>query len=179
MIQEPVNFENLRIDVGQLPDMDHLQYERISKEYFWSKLIRTIINLLWITLIYFIAAYALRDQIPLWIRQTIPVLLLVWWIFSIFRSYKLYTKKAYAIRFHDINYKSGWLWQRKTTIPFNRIQHCELSSGPIDRIFDLTELHVYTAGGSHSDLTIPGLKTEVGERLKKLVLQKIGDDEEE
>lgn len=179
MMEESAPFKNEVVDLDSLPSLEHIEYQPIARQYFWSQLLATLLRLLWITLFYFIMAFALRENIPLWIRQLVPALLLVWWIFSVFRTYKTYKKKAFAVRERDIHYKSGWIWKRKTTIPFNRIQHCELSSGPIDRMFDLSELHVYTAGGSHSDLTIPGLQTEMGQQLKKLILQKIGSDEEE
>ncbi|MDX1684974.1 MAG: PH domain-containing protein [Saprospiraceae bacterium] len=175
--QEP--FKNLPVDLETLPRVDEIEYRSIAPQYFWTRLIGALIRLLWITLMYFIVAYALRESIPLWIRQIVPWLLLVWWVFSIFRVYKTYKKKAFAIRDRDIHYKSGWIWRRKTTIPFNRIQHCEVSSGPLQRMFDLCEVHVFTAGGSHSDLTIPGLTTDTGHRLKKFILEKIGSDEEE
>lgn len=176
---EGQEFSNPEINIEGLPRLEHIAYQPISSKYFWSMLIRALIRLSWVTLIYFIAAYALRETIPLWVRQTIPWLLLVWWLWSFFSVYKTFKKKAFALRDKDIHYKSGWIFRRKTTIPYNRIQHCELSSGPIDRIFDLTNLQVYTAGGSHSDLSIPGLSTEVGDSLKKFILHKIGIDEEE
>jgi membrane protein YdbS with pleckstrin-like domain len=44
---------------------------------------------------------------------------------------------GYAIREKDITYQSGWLWKSMTTIPFNRVQHCDIRQGLIDRQFGL------------------------------------------
>ncbi len=58
------------------------------------------------------------------------------------------------------------------TIPFNRIQHTEISRGPIERKYELSTLKIYTAGGSTSDLSIPGLEAEEAEQLKEFVAKK-------
>jgi hypothetical protein len=87
--------------------------------------------------------------------------------------------KGYAIRQLDISYKKGWLWRSVTTIPFNRVQHCDIKQGLIERQFNLSNLNVYTAGGQNSDLTIPGLEFEMAEKYKAFILNTISSDEEE
>ena len=87
--------------------------------------------------------------------------------------------KGYAIRQRDIIYKKGWLWKSVTTVPFNRVQHCDIKQGLIERQFNLSSLNVYTAGGQNSDLTIPGLEFEMAEKYKAFILKTISSDEEE
>ena len=179
MTPEMDQFENRVISFDDLPSLESIEYHELSKGYFYAKLIGVGIGLGWFTFVYFVLAYILRDEIPLWVRQTVPWILLVWWIFSLIRVYKTYKKKAFALRDRDVHYKTGWIWRRQTTLPYNRIQHCELSSGPIDRVFGLAEIHIYTAGGSNSDITIPGLEIDRAKRIKKMILSKISSDEEE
>lgn len=83
-----------------------------------------------------------------------------------------YRKRSYALRERDLTYKKGWIFSTMITIPFNRIQHTEISRGPIERKFDLSTLKIYTAGGSTSDLSIPGLETDEAEQLKEFVAKK-------
>ena len=71
-----------------------------------------------------------------------------------------------ALRENDISYKSGLLFFTMTSIPLNRLQHCEVSQGPLGRLFDLASVKIYTAGGSTSDLSIGGLKKEAAHRLR-------------
>ena len=78
---------------------------------------------------------------------------------------------GYAIREKDITYKSGWLWKSMTTIPFNRVQHCDLRQGILDRRFGLSKLTIYTAGGQSTDLMIPGLLPDTAEKLKAFILR--------
>jgi membrane protein YdbS with pleckstrin-like domain len=61
-----------------------------------------------------------------------------------------------------------------TAIPYNRIQHVETSSTPLDRKFDIAALQLFTAGGSGGDLKISGLGADVAERLRVYILDKIG-----
>jgi len=83
-----------------------------------------------------------------------------------------YRKRSYALRERDLTYKKGWIFSTMITIPFNRIQHTEISRGPIERKYELSTLKIYTAGGSTSDLSIPGLEAEEAEQLKEFVAKK-------
>src|SRR5699024_1739747 len=68
-----------------------------------------------------------------------------------------FLKKAYAFREHDVLFKSGVIATTTTIIPYNRIQHVSLHEGFIDRKFALGEEQIFTAGGSGSDIEIPGI----------------------
>jgi membrane protein YdbS with pleckstrin-like domain len=65
-----------------------------------------------------------------------------------------------------------------TSVPFNRIQHSEINQGPLDRAYNLASLNIYTAGGSSSDLTIPGLPYDQAVKLREFVAKKSADDEQ-
>jgi len=77
---------------------------------------------------------------------------------------------GYAGRVKDISFKSGWLWLAVTPVPFNRVQHCDIRQGILDRKYGLARLTIYTAGGQSSDLMIPGLLPDVAEKLKAHIL---------
>ena len=85
-------------------------------------------------------------------------------------------RKGWAMRELDLVYRSGVLWRAEHAVPFNRVQHVETASTPLDRAFDVATLHLYTAGGSGSDLTIHGLAADVAERLRLFVLERAGAD---
>ncbi len=74
----------------------------------------------------------------------------------------------------DIVFKSGVIWRSVTAIPFNRIQHVETSSTPLDRRFGLANLQIFTAGGSGGDLRISGLGSGAAEQLRIYILDKVG-----
>ena len=84
---------------------------------------------------------------------------------------KGFKKRGYALRQRDITYKKGFLIHSQTTIPFNRVQHCETTQGPLSRAFGLMSLKVFTAGGASSDLRISGLRPEEANRLKDFITE--------
>ncbi|MEM7514006.1 MAG: PH domain-containing protein, partial [Bacteroidota bacterium] len=91
--------------------------------------------------------------------------------------YKGFPFKGYAIREYDVSYTSGWLWKNLISVPFNRIQHVSMGQGFIEKGFNLAHIKVYTAGGSSSDLSIPGLRPDDANRLKEFITNKIKEKE--
>lgn len=86
--------------------------------------------------------------------------------------YKGFSRRSYALREKDITYRKGWLFSSTTTIPFNRIQHSEVAQGPLERSYQLSTLKIYTAGGSTSDLSVPGLEAEEAQKLRDFIAKK-------
>ncbi len=173
-----MEFINEQIDVEGLPDYAKVQTEKLAKDYLKVILIvRGLVSFLFIAGI--IVAAILMKDIPImlrWISTSIVILIFVWYFAM---SRRTYYSRSYAVRQKDILYKKGLLFRSTTVIPFNRIQHLEVVSGPVDRFYDLASLKIYTAGGVQSDLSIPGLINSDASRLKSFILSKTAHDEEE
>ncbi|MFT4533782.1 MAG: membrane protein YdbS with pleckstrin-like domain [Saprospiraceae bacterium] len=172
-------FSNEQIYPLELPKMAILEYSPLEKNLLKA-------DIIWSVLFYgigFIASLALRFifemewmidfGIYIWIGLGILTLITFAFIYYEFQ------RKSYAIRQKDIVYNSGLFWQSSIVIPFNRVQHCEVSQGPIDRFYNLAELKIFTAGGASSDLSISGLSPESAARIKDFIVIKTGIDEEE
>jgi len=82
--------------------------------------------------------------------------------------------RGFALRERDIHYRSGIVWKKTVSLPFNRIQHIEVESGPIERFFNLSTLKFFTAGGSRTDMKIPGLSPDRSGRLRAHLIEKAG-----
>ena len=93
--------------------------------------------------------------------------------FTFFIQFFGFKKRKYVVREKDISYKSGLLFKKTTTVPFNRIQHLEIDQGPVSRFFDLAVLSVFTAGNSSDDLKISGLKKDQAEKIKEFISNQI------
>ena len=80
-------------------------------------------------------------------------------------------RQGYVVRERDILYKSGVLWLVVKAVPFNRVQHTRIDSGPLDRRFGLANLSIFPAGaGGHR---IRGLGADAAERLRAYVSARI------
>ena len=94
------------------------------------------------------------------------VLLLTW-------APRRYQLTGYVLNPAEVHYRTGALWRKQVSVPVNRIQHVEISQGVIERSLGLAKLVLYTAGGSGSDLAIPGLPLTTAEALRAQLLQQV------
>jgi len=165
-------FQNPEIDLNTLPGVDQLEWQGLHPAF--RRRLRVHIG---IVLLIIGIAFAIPIFIPgvpifviatLWSSFTIvAAALLVWPAIAV-------PRRGYVLRDKDIVFRKGILWRSVTAIPFNRIQHVETSSDPLDRKFDLATLQLFTAGGSGGDLKIDGLGKDVAEQLRSFILKKIG-----
>jgi membrane protein YdbS with pleckstrin-like domain len=156
--------ENLQLEKSELPLLENVDYSPHPKDYRDMRL-----------LILMIVMFLLSG---FWIMQLVflnmGVIFLIWaGLLSIIllEEIKGFKKRGYALRQRDITYKKGFLIHSQTTIPFNRVQHCETTQGPLSRAFGLMSLKVFTAGGASSDLRISGLRPEEANRLKDFITE--------
>ena len=88
-----------------------------------------------------------------------------------------FAKKGFAIREHDVIFKSGVISETTTIVTNNRVQHVALHQGILSRIFGLASIELFTAGGSSSDLKISGLLLDDAKKIKESVSLKINEIE--
>lgn len=172
-------FSNNQIDSTKLPSLSDIEYKGLQKEYLNAEIITQIIIWVIVLLVSFGSRFFMDDEVPSWTSLVLLGITLLLAIMSFLITIYGFRRKQYALRERDIIYSSGLFWRSKTVIPFNRVQHAEVMQGPIDRLFNLSKLLVYTAGGSSSDLSIPGLSPEEAESIKHFILVKTISDEEE
>lgn len=171
-------FENPEIAHEDLPQVETVTWQGMDSKFTRRLLTEAALALVFVTVgvaglqVVFNIAFADENlAINLgWLWLLVPLLaipLLAWPLISVPRI-------GYALRDKDIIYKSGVFWQTVTAIPFNRIQHVEKNSTPLDRRFAIANLQIFTAGGSGGDLKIHGLPAELAERLRVFILEKVG-----
>ena len=174
-----MEFSNQQIVESELPSVLDIKYRSIQKKYRTVSIIAATIFALIILAIPLTINILSGDT---WFYDYIIYIMGAWLLFYCFLillSFKGYHHKGYAMRERDIIFKKGWIWRSSTIVPFNRVQHTEIEQGPIERLFRLSVLKIFTAGGSSSDLKIPGLLPETANRLKDYIQNKVGRDEEE
>jgi len=175
-------FENSQVDIQQLPTIEDIEYQRLAPAYLKVKYISSIIFfVIMLALILYLRTYPLVYEHPT-LANGLLGLWAVWAIINLSLVKATYNVEGYALREKDIVHVKGLITRRQTALPFNRVQHCEIKAGPIQRYFKLKSLEVYTAGGSSSDMRINGLEGDNAQRLKEFIIQTTGQkrsDEEE
>jgi membrane protein YdbS with pleckstrin-like domain len=70
-----------------------------------------------------------------------------------------------------IEIHSGVFWKRRQYVPRSRIQHTDVSQGPLQRRFELGAMTLHTAGTHNATIRIDGLShTRANELRDQLVL---------
>jgi len=116
--------------------------------------------------------WLIRDKILWWTWIAVLAPISIFWAWAVIYPYLAYKKRNYMLREHDITYTTGLIWRNEVTITYNRIQHLEVSQGPIQKFFKLASLQLFTAGGQKSDMGISGLKPETAQKIKAWVAKK-------
>lgn len=163
-------FKNQQIDINDLPRMEDVDYIKPQKSFLVLTLLKSIAFWLFLLVMFLLSSFAAKQEFP----HLIPYAKYVFYPFallSILLTWISYYKRGHALRDCDIIYKEGVLFNNTTTISFNRVQHCEISQGPLEQVFDLFTLKVFTAGGQSSDLEIPGLDEQSANGLKEFIVQ--------
>jgi membrane protein YdbS with pleckstrin-like domain len=170
------HFENLSVDPNELPGLSDFEFKAIDRGYLKVSILSSILLFLIFVagVIAIIVFSEIEDKAIYYLISLSSIVILFSLNFII--TILGFKKKKYALRQRDIIYTKGLIWTVRTTVPFNRIQHAELKQGPIERIYKLNSLKIYTAGGQSSDLVIPGLPEEVALNIKDFVLKKTAED---
>jgi membrane protein YdbS with pleckstrin-like domain len=166
-------FTNLPIDIAALPAAAELELKPMPPEYRREVITQCALTVLLITLLATVpfVLRALFDEHNPWLWLIPLLVLLVGVLFSVL-AVKRAATKGYALREHDMAFEVGLFWRKRVMLPINRVQHVEVSSGPLQRHFGLASLKFFTAGGASVDLNIDGLLRDEAEQLRDLILRK-------
>ena len=166
-------FTNEVIDTKQLPRYEEVQLTPLHPKYLKVVLINSSLFIAVLVIGYFLLLIFDKENISPKFSIQLAIAVVVVSILKLFFSILGFKKKAYAFRNHDVIYRSGIISTNTMVIPYNRVQHVALHEGFISRIFGLAKVEIFTAGGSSSDLEIPGIEKEEAENIKQLLMGKI------
>lgn len=171
----PAGFSNEAVASDTLPDFRAVELEAVSARFApYATLSSALFWLLLIGVTVVGPRLPMVDiELPAWL-PVIPVAALLWfggiaWLDA--------RRRGWALREHDLIYRSGLIWRRTAILPFARIQHVETASGPLERAFGLMRVKCYTAGGMAADLSVEGLERDSARRVRQHLLEQIRDDD--
>ncbi len=166
-------FTNAVIEVNDLPRAEEVVLQKVHPAYLrtlqitWGIIFLLLLGVL-ITIYILVKPLHNFWAIGIGLGAYTILLLVTTWIIRL--SYRI---KEYAVREKDVLYRTGWLIQRFHLVPFNRMQHCVVEAGPIDRKYGLASISIYTAASEGKDITIHGLPLADAEKLKELIISHI------
>ena len=99
---------------------------------------------------------------PRWVQILLPVLWLAFVLFAAWHSYRwparAYQHTSYRVDDQGVEIRKGVYWRVVINVPRSRVQHIDVSQGPIERRYGLGTLVIYTAGTDHAKVELEGLE---------------------
>lgn len=170
------DFSNRQLGLAELPDYRSVSlspvaagfapYAALSASLFWLMLAAAVLfgpRLPFVGL-----------DVPSWL-VLLPLVALSWFSALAWLDAR---RRGWALREHDLIYRSGLIWQRTAVLPFARIQHVETASGPLERAFGLMRVKCFTAGGMAADLSVDGLDRDSARQVRQHLLEQIRDEDQ-
>jgi membrane protein YdbS with pleckstrin-like domain len=77
---------------------------------------------------------------------------------------------SYRVDQQGIEIRRGVFWRRVINVPRSRVQHTDVSQGPLERRYGLGTLIVHTAGTDHAQVTLSGLAHPIALRIREHLL---------
>ena len=94
----------------------------------------------------------------------------------IFIPHRRWGRLGYALHPKLLQVVRGWLFHTDTIVPLVRVQHIDVTRGPLDKMFGTATLVVHTAGTHNSIVTLPGLAPDKASAIRDEIRQHIRSD---
>lgn len=141
-------------------------WHQISPRYVVSQFVQ---NLVFIAIVAVAAGVlsAVIGEVWVWIPAGVVILITVITLAILPRQARAI---GYMLRTDDIVFRKGILWQRMIAVPYGRMQLVDITHGPLDRAFGVSQLKMVTAAAT-TGVQIPGLAQPAAEALRDTLIE--------
>ena len=162
-----MSFSNLVVDPTEIPQAGDIPFLPLAPAYPREVLVQgLLVSVPFVLASAFPAIIVVKPvALKLWL-MLLPMLPLALGLILVPLNVRRARRAGFALREHDIAFRKGLYFRKTVVLPFNRVQHAEVSVGPLQRRFGLASLKLFTAGGSSVDLQIDGFTREMAEQLR-------------
>ncbi len=87
-----------------------------------------------------------------------------------------YARASYRVAENGLWIKRGVVWRSEISVPKSRVQHTDVSQGPLQRRFGLATLVLHTAGTQHAAVSLGGLSHGVALAIRDYLIEGGADD---
>ena len=96
-------------------------------------------------------------------------------ISTIFFVPRRWRRWGYAFTDRELHVAHGWLTRVHTVVPVARVQHIDVSQGPLERSADVATLILHTAGTENSLVALSGISRRRAEEIRDVIRGRISD----
>lgn len=124
-----------------------------------------------------IPSYALArnwEWLPVWAAPVVLALIGLWTV-SI-AAPRRWARWGWAWTGRELHVAQGWLTRSHTIVPALRVQHIDVTQGPVERMFGVATLVLHTAGTANSEVHLPGIARETAERIRDAIRARLSGE---
>lgn len=166
--------------------LDIVPLEPIERGQLHVMRIRALTRVAWM-----LAIPALALLVPYHVPEALEVLpetLRPWrWATLLFVPLALWTlfvapgrewkRCGYAFTGRELHIAEGWLTRIHVIVPVSRVQHIDVVQGPVERLFGVARLLLFTAGTQMAAVPLGGITRETAEEIRDAIRVRIGSAE--
>lgn len=89
---------------------------------------------------------------------------------------RIHRRLGYRLGDRLLQVVRGWMFQSDTVVPLVRVQHIDVTQGPIEKLFGVATLVVHTAGTHNSIVTLPGLAPQRAAEIRDVIRDHVRTD---
>jgi membrane protein YdbS with pleckstrin-like domain len=158
---------------GDVVDAGRERFQPVEASY--KNLLRARMLALWVPLT--IGAFVLERSIVLpWPGVLFGLVVFVAIIAVIVAPQRIYARLGYRVGERLLQVVRGWAFHTETVVPFVRVQHLDVTRGPLDKMFGTASLIIHTAGTHNSIVTVPGLAPERAAAIRDVIREHVRTD---
>jgi membrane protein YdbS with pleckstrin-like domain len=86
-----------------------------------------------------------------------------------------YRALQFGLDDHGIVIERGIWWRSRTALPRIRVQHSDVSQGPLQRRYGVATLKLYTAGSRYTKIELSGLEHDEAVALRDALIARGGE----
>jgi hypothetical protein len=102
----------------------------------------------------------------------VPILALATWL-VIRVPLRRHYARGFRIAADRLRVVRGILFRSDTVVPFSRVQHIDVTRGPLERYYGLATLVLHTAGTHNSSVRLPGLGADEALAMREAIRETI------
>lgn len=174
---EPAGVEDMQVDHGIADGVHHPLDPRYVPLQRIHGAIGTVV-LAGVSFVAIVSFWIASEQpwlgvflVPAWVG----LMVLAAWHFQRWPGVS-YQYVSYRVDRLGIEIRRGVYWREVTTVPRSRVQHTDVSQGPLERRFGLGTLVIHTAGTANAKVTLSGLEHSVAGRIRDHLIPGDQDD---
>lgn len=163
---------NHQIFLEKITPVEDLLFEHVNEKY---RSVHIAVIILIYSVLAVLGLLLLFTDYPIWCIPA-EILIIVSALINLSIVARAWKFKGYAMRENDITYRSGIIFPKLTTIPFERIQQVSVKQNPVSKFYGLFTVEIINGAQGLSSLTIPGLTEERANQIKNMVIDRLKHD---